>query len=72
MATLRFENTVLCTDPTRGCVTSLTVGKTALLAAESPLFTFRVRTADAEIFDFSSMQGTLCKEESSDTALVLT
>ncbi len=72
MATLRFENTVLCADPTRGCVTSLTVGKTALLAAESPLFTFRVRTADAEIFDFSSMQGTLCKEEGSDTALVLT
>ena len=72
MTALHFSDAVLYIDRERGLAASLTVGKTDLLAAKSALFTFRVRTPDAETADFCSAQGVLYKEESCGTALELT
>lgn len=71
MAILSFSDMALTVDPTRGCVTSLTVGDTALLAAESALFRFCIRLPDSTTQEFVSAQGTLCRDEISDSALTL-
>ena len=71
MEYLRFGGTEFSVDPVHGCITSLTVGTIPLIAAESPLFTFCVRTPDAQTEEFSSMQGALCDAKTADNALVL-
>lgn len=71
MEFLRFGDTEFSVDPVHGCITSLTVGTIPLIAAESPLFTFCVRTPDAQTEEFSSMQGALCDAKTADNALVL-
>lgn len=71
MEYLRFEGTEFSVDPVHGCITSLTVGTIPLIAAESPLFTFCVRTPDAQTEEFSSMQGALRDAKTADNALVL-
>ena len=71
MEFLRFGGTEFSVDPVHGCITSLTVGTIPLIAAESPLFTFCVRTPDAQTEEFSSMQGALCDTKNVDNALVL-
>ena len=71
MEFLRFGDTEFSVDPVHGCITSLTVGTIPLIAAESPLFTFCVRTPDAQTEEFFSMQGALCDTKNVDNALVL-
>ena len=71
MEYLHFGGTEFSVDPVHGCITSLTVGTIPLIAAESPLFTFCVRTPDAQTEEFSSMQGALCDAKTADNALVL-
>ncbi len=71
MTMLHFSNAILCTDQKYGCVKFLTIGKTDLLAAESPLFRFCIRMPNSEIQVFSSMQGKLFKEEQGDNSLFL-
>ena len=71
MEYLRFGGTEFSVDPIHGCITSLTVGTIPLIAAESPLFTFCVRTPDAQTEEFSSMQGALRDAKTADNALVL-
>ena len=71
MEFLRFGGTEFSVDPVHGCITSLTVGTIPLIAAESPLFTFCVRTPDAQTEEFSSMQGALYDAKTADNALVL-
>ena len=71
MEYLRFGSTELALDTSRGCVTFLTVGNVQMIAAESPLFTFCVRTTDAQTEEFSSMQGTLCDTKTDDNGLAL-
>lgn len=71
MAILRFSDTVISVDTVRGCVTSFAVGSDTLLAAESALFCFRVRTPDASSADHCSTQGVLCGENCTDTAVTL-
>ena len=46
MEILRFGDTAITFDPARGLVTALNSAGTELLAAESPLFQFRLRHAD--------------------------
>ncbi|MBE6658827.1 MAG: hypothetical protein E7604_10320 [Ruminococcaceae bacterium] len=71
MAILRFSDTTLTVDASRGCVTSLTVGDDALLAAESPLFRVCIRRPDSTTEEFLSTQGQLCGETASDIARTL-
>ena len=71
MEILRFLNTELAVNPAHGSITALSVGGVVLLAAESPLFTFCVRTPDAKTEEFSSFSGTLCDTKTADNALIL-
>ncbi len=57
MTTMHFGNTEFSFAPERGVVTAFSVGTTALLAAESPLFHFRLRYKDGSYEDFSSCMG---------------
>ncbi len=57
MTSIRFGQTELTFDCNRGVVTALNTGTTALLAAESPLFRFRLRSKDGSYADFCSCMG---------------
>ena len=63
MVQLQFSDGMLTLDTARGCVTALSVGTKTLLAEESPLFRFCIRTPGSETQVISSVDGKLCKKE---------
>ena len=70
MEILRFGDTAITFDPARGLVTALNSAGTELLAAESPLFQFRLRHADGSYADVSSVSGQTTARET-ENGLVL-
>ncbi|MBE6891620.1 MAG: hypothetical protein E7481_06295 [Ruminococcaceae bacterium] len=71
MEILRFADTEIAISANNGSVISLIKGTTELLATESPLFSFCIRTTNALAEEFTSNSGKLCNAENSKNKVSL-